>query len=115
MHLSLIADLVRRRVWLAGIGDGHRCRGRPGGGTRDRPRSPWSRPIFIIELPLTLVLAALANHNREAPAQTALGSAIGTTTAGPRRRAGPIAQPSGANRHRLQPKLADRADRHRLL
>jgi hypothetical protein len=93
MHLSLIADLVRRRVWLAGIGMVIVAAVAQAAALATGPIA-LVQPIFIIELPLTLVLAALANHNREALHKLPW-VAIGTTTAA----LGvglAIAQPSGA-------------------
>jgi hypothetical protein len=92
MHLSLIADLVRRRVWLAGIGMVIVAAVAQAAALATGPIA-LVQPIFIIELPLTLVLAALANHNREALGQLPW-IAIATTTAA--LGAGlAIAQPSG--------------------
>ena len=65
LHLSLIADLVRRRVWLAGIGMVIVAAVAQAAALATGPIA-LVQPIFIIELPLTLVLAALANHNRAA-------------------------------------------------
>src|SRR3984885_11000558 len=79
MHVSLIADLIKRRVWLAGIGMVIVAAVAQAAALATGPIA-LVQPIFIIELPVTLVLAALANHNR-----TALRSlpwlAIGSTTA----------------------------------
>lgn len=93
MHLSLLADLIRRRVWLAGIGMVIVAAVAQAAALATGPIA-LVQPIFIIELPVTLVLAALANHNREALRQLPW-IAIGTTTAA----LGvglAIAQPSGA-------------------
>jgi hypothetical protein len=93
LHLSLISDLVRRRVWLAGIGMVIVAAVAQAAALATGPIA-LVQPIFIIELPVTLVLAALVNHNREALHQLPW-VAIGTTTAA----LGvglAIAQPSGA-------------------
>src|SRR6202046_3658560 len=93
MHISLIADLVKRRVWLAGIGMVIVAAVAQAAALATGPIA-LVQPIFIIELPVTLVLAALANHNREALRRLPW-LAIGTTTAA----LGiglAIAQPSGA-------------------
>src|ERR1700761_4141301 len=63
MHLSLIADLIKRRVWLAGIGMVIVAAVAQAAALATGPIA-LVQPIFIIELPVTLVLAALANHNR---------------------------------------------------
>ena len=112
MHLSLIADLVRRRVWLAGIGMVIVAAVAQAAALATGPIA-LVQPIFIIELPVTLVLAALVNHNRDALRKLPW-LAIGTTTAA----LGvglAIAQPSGATATALGPELGDRADRHGLL
>ena len=93
MHVSLIADLVKRRVWLAGIGMVIVAAVAQAAALATGPIA-LVQPIFIIELPVTLVLAALANHNREALRRLPW-IAIGTTTAA----LGiglAVAQPSGA-------------------
>ena len=93
MHVSLIADLVRRRVWLAGIGMVIVAAVAQAAALATGPIA-LVQPIFIIELPVTLVLAALANHNRAALRQLPW-TAIAITTAA--LGAGlAIAQPSGA-------------------
>jgi hypothetical protein len=94
MHISLIADLVRRRVWLAGIGMVIVAAVAQAAALATGPIA-LVQPIFIIELPVTLVLAALANHNRAA-LRALPWAAIGTTTVA----LGvglAIAQPSGAS------------------
>src|ERR1700734_3633150 len=94
MRLSLIGDLVRRRVWLAGIGMVIVAAVAQAAALATGPIA-LVQPIFIIELPVTLVLAALANHNRDALRRLPW-IAIGTTTAA----LGiglAIAQPSGAS------------------
>ena len=93
MHISLIADLVRRRVWLAGIGMVVVAAVAQAAALATGPIA-LVQPIFIIELPVTLVLAALAYHNRAALKQLPW-AAIALTTAA--LGAGlAIAQPSGA-------------------
>jgi hypothetical protein len=93
LHLSLIADLVKRRVWVAGIGMVIVAAVAQAAALATGPIA-LVQPIFIIELPLTLVLAALANHNREALRRLPW-TAIATTTIA--LGAGlAVAQPSGA-------------------
>jgi hypothetical protein len=93
MHISLIADLMKRRVWLAGIGMVIVAAVAQAAALATGPIA-LVQPIFIIELPVTLVLAALANHNREALGRLPW-AAIATTTIA--LGAGlAIAQPSGA-------------------
>ncbi len=93
MHVSLLADLVRRRVWLAGIGMVIVAAVAQAAALATGPIA-LVQPIFIIELPVTLVLAALANHNRDSLGQLPW-AAIALTTAA--LGAGlAIAQPSGA-------------------
>src|SRR5579864_7402762 len=93
MHISLLADLIRRRVWLAGIGMVIVAAVAQAAALATGPIA-LVQPIFIIELPVTLVLAALANHNRAAlrdlpwTAITLTTAALGIGLA--------IAQPSGA-------------------
>jgi hypothetical protein len=93
MTVWLIADLVKRRVWLAGIGMVIVAAVAQAAALATGPIA-LVQPIFIIELPVTLVLAALANHNREAlrrlpwPAIATTTVALGAGLA--------IAQPSGA-------------------
>ncbi|HEY0786272.1 MAG TPA: DMT family transporter, partial [Acidobacteriaceae bacterium] len=79
MHFSLIADLVRRKVWLAGIGMVIVASVAQAAALATGPIA-LVQPIFIIELPVTLVLAALANHNRAALKRLPW-AAIGLTTA----------------------------------
>jgi hypothetical protein len=79
MHISLIADLIKRRVWLAGIGMVIVAAVAQAAALATGPIA-LVQPIFIIELPVTLVLAALANHNRDALRRLPW-LAIGTTTA----------------------------------
>jgi hypothetical protein len=93
LHVSLIGDLIKRRVWLAGIGMVIVAAVAQAAALATGPIA-LVQPIFIIELPVTLVLAALANHNREALAQlpwTAIVITTGALGAGLA-----FAQPSGA-------------------
>jgi hypothetical protein len=59
MHVSLLADLIRRRVWLFGIALFQATALATG-------PIALVQPIFIIELPVTLLLATLANHDFQA-------------------------------------------------
>ena len=93
MHVSLIADLIRRRVWLAGIGMVIVAAVAQAAALATGPIA-LVQPIFIIELPVTLVLAALANHNREALRELPWTAILVTTIALGAGLA--IAQPSGA-------------------
>jgi hypothetical protein len=93
MHVSLISDLMRRKVWLAGIGMVIVAAVAQAAALATGPIA-LVQPIFIIELPVTLVLAALANHNRTALARlpwAAIAITTGALGAGLA-----IAQPSGA-------------------
>jgi hypothetical protein len=93
LHFSLLADLVKRRVWLAGIGMVIVAAVAQAAALATGPIA-LVQPIFIIELPLTLVLAALAYHNRAALRRLPW-AAIALTTAA--LGAGlAIAQPTGA-------------------
>jgi hypothetical protein len=91
MHVSLIADLVRRRVWLAGIGMVVVAAVAQAAALATGPIA-LVQPI--IELPVTLVLAALANHNRAALKRLPWAAIITTTAALGAGLA--IAQPHGA-------------------
>ena len=93
MHVSLIADLIRRRVWLAGIGMVIVAAVAQAAALATGPIA-LVQPIFIIELPVTLVLAALANHNRAALQQLPWAAIALTTAALGGGLA--VAQPSGA-------------------
>jgi hypothetical protein len=93
MHVSLIADLMRRRVWLFGIGMVMVAAVAQAAALAFGPIA-LVQPIFIIELPVTLVLAALANHNRQALMSLPWSAIIVTTVALGAGLA--IAQPSGA-------------------
>jgi hypothetical protein len=93
MHVSLVADLMRRRVWLAGIGlviVAALCQ------AAALAFGPIAlvQPIFIIELPVTLVLATLIMRNRRAVHQLPWAAIITTTIALGAGLA--IAAPSGA-------------------
>ena len=62
MHVSLIGDLIRRRIWLAGISMVAAAALFQAAALATGPIS-LVQPIFIIELPLTLLLAVLASHD----------------------------------------------------
>jgi hypothetical protein len=80
LHFSLIADLARRKVWLAGIGMVVVAAVAQAAALATGPIA-LVQPIFIIELPVTLVLAALANHNRAALRRLPWSAIILTTAA----------------------------------
>jgi hypothetical protein len=80
MHVSLITDLMRRRVWLAGIGMVMVAAVAQAAALATGPIA-LVQPIFIIELPLTLVLATLANRNREALRQLPWRAIVTVTVA----------------------------------
>jgi hypothetical protein len=61
MHLSLVSDLLRRRIWLAGIGMVIIAALCQAAALATGPIA-LVQPIFIIELPVTLLLAALYNR-----------------------------------------------------
>ena len=93
MHVSLLKDLVHRKVWLAGIGMVIVAAVAQAAALATGPIA-LVQPIFIIELPVTLVLAAFANHNRAALRRlpwTAIVVTTGALGAGLA-----FAQPSGA-------------------
>jgi len=93
MHFSLLADLFRRKVWLAGIGMVIVAAVAQAAALATGPIA-LVQPIFIIELPVTLVLATLVARNRYALRRLPWAAII-ITTAG--LGAGlAIAQPSGA-------------------
>jgi hypothetical protein len=93
MHISLFKDLIKRRVWLAGIGMVIVAAVAQAAALATGPIA-LVQPIFIIELPVTLVLAALAYHNRAALRKLPW-AAIALTTAA--LGAGlAVAQPTGA-------------------
>jgi hypothetical protein len=93
MHVSLLADLVKRKVWLAGIGMVIVAAVAQAAALATGPIA-LVQPIFIIELPVTLVLAAIANHNRAALRQLPWTAIVVTTCALGAGLA--VAQPSGA-------------------
>ena len=66
LELSLIGDLIRRRVWLAGIGMVIVASLLQAGALATGPIA-LVQPIFIVELPLTLLLSSLVWHRRLAP------------------------------------------------
>ncbi len=93
MHLSLLADLIRRRVWLAGICMVIVAAIAQAAALATGPIA-LVQPIFIIELPVTLVLATVVSRNPEALRQLPWAAIITTTVA---LGAGlTFAQPSGA-------------------
>jgi hypothetical protein len=61
MHVSLIGDLLRRRVWLAGIGMVVIAAVCQAAALATGPIA-LVQPIFIIELPVTLLLSVLVNR-----------------------------------------------------
>jgi hypothetical protein len=64
MHVSLISDLIRRRIWLAGIGLVVAAALFQAAALATGPIA-LVQPIFIIELPVTLLLAVIANRDLE--------------------------------------------------
>jgi len=80
MHVSLITDLIRRRVWLAGIAMVGVAAVAQAAALATGPIA-LVQPIFIIELPVTLVLATLANRNREALRQLPWRAIVTVTVA----------------------------------
>jgi hypothetical protein len=80
MHVSLIADLIKRRVWLAGIAMVGVAAVAQAAALATGPIA-LVQPIFIIELPLTLVLATLTNRNREALRQLPWRAIVTVTVA----------------------------------
>ena len=93
MHISLIADLIKRKVWLAGIGLVIVAAVAQASALATGPIA-LVQPIFIIELPLTLVLATLASKNRAMLSQLPWAAIIVTTVGLGAGLA--FAQPSGA-------------------
>lgn len=93
MRLSLVADLIQRRVWLAGIGMVMVAAVAQAAALATGPIA-LVQPIFIIELPVTLMLAALASRHRVSLHQLPWAAIITTTVALGAGLA--IAQPSGA-------------------
>jgi hypothetical protein len=88
MHVSLMKDLIQRRVWLAGIGLVAVAAICQAAALATGPIA-LVQPIFIIELPLTLLLAMLANRHspRDLPwkaiALTTVGLGAGLAAAAP--------------------------------
>jgi hypothetical protein len=78
MHISLIADLMRRKVWLAGIGMVIVAAVAQAAALATGPIA-LVQPIFIIELPVTLVLATLTIRNKQALGQLPWRAIIITT------------------------------------
>ena len=93
MRFSLVADLIRRRVWLAGIGMVIVAAVAQAAALATGPIA-LVQPIFIIELPVTLVLATLASRHRASLRQLPWAAIVTTTVALGAGLA--IAQPSGA-------------------
>jgi hypothetical protein len=62
MHVSLIGDLMRRRVWLVGITMVIAAALFQAAALATGPIA-LVQPIFIIELPVTLLLAVIVNHD----------------------------------------------------
>lgn len=93
MHISLLADLIRRKVWLAGIGMVIVAAVAQAAALATGPIA-LVQPIFIIELPVTLVLATLVSQNRRMLSRLPWTAIIVTTVSLGAGLA--IAQPSGA-------------------
>ncbi len=93
MHFSLLADLMRRRVWLAGIGMVILAAVAQAAALATGPIA-LVQPIFIIELPVTLVLATIASQDRAMLRRLPWTAIITTTVALGAGLA--FAQPSGA-------------------
>jgi hypothetical protein len=93
MHFSLMADLLRRKVWLAGIAMVTVAAVAQAAALATGPIA-LVQPIFIIELPVTLVLATLVGHNRAMLHRLPWAAIITTTVALGAGLA--FAQPSGA-------------------
>jgi drug/metabolite transporter (DMT)-like permease len=66
LHLSLFAYLIRRKVWLAGIGMVILAAVCQATALATGPVA-LVQPIFIIELPFTLLVASRVNHRRLPP------------------------------------------------
>ncbi|MGO9782349.1 MAG: DMT family transporter [Streptosporangiaceae bacterium] len=94
LGLGLIADLLHRKVWLAGIGMVIVASLLQAGALATGPIA-LVQPIFIVELPLTLLLSSWVWHRRLAPrtwgAVALVTISLGTGLA--------AAQPSGGNDH----------------
>ena len=80
MHLSLLADLARRRVWLAGIAMVIVAAVAQAAALATGPIA-LVQPIFIIELPLALVLAALVSRQPDKLHELPWAAIIVTTVA----------------------------------
>jgi hypothetical protein len=80
MHISLISDLVRRRVWLAGITMVVAAALFQAAALGTGPIA-LVQPIFIIELPVTLLLAVVANHDLSKLRRLPWGAITMTTVA----------------------------------
>lgn len=93
MHISLLADLIRRKIWLAGIGMVIVAAVAQAAALATGPIA-LVQPIFIIELPVTLVLATLVSQNRRMLSRLPWTAIIVTTVSLGAGLA--IAQPSGA-------------------
>jgi hypothetical protein len=65
LHVSLIKDLLHRPIWLAGIGLVIAAALFQAAALATGPIA-LVQPIFIIELPVTLLLATLLNHDKAA-------------------------------------------------
>jgi drug/metabolite transporter (DMT)-like permease len=98
LGLSLIADLVRRRIWLAGIAMVVLASVLQAGALATGPIS-LVQPIFIVELPLALLLSSYVWHRRLAPrtwgAVALVTVSLGTGLA--------AAEPSGGTDHAATP------------
>jgi hypothetical protein len=79
MHFSLIADLMRRRVWLAGIGMVIVAAVAQAAALATGPIA-LVQPIFIIELPVTLLLATIVISQNHALIRQLPWTAIIVTT-----------------------------------
>ena len=94
LGLGLIGDLIHRRVWLAGIGMVIVAALLQAGALATGPIA-LVQPIFIVELPLTLLLSSWVWHRRLAPrtwgAVALVTVSLGTGLA--------AAQPSGGVDH----------------
>jgi hypothetical protein len=93
MHFSLLADLMQRKVWLAGIGMVIVAAVAQAAALATGPIA-LVQPIFIIELPVTLVLATLVGQNRSMLGRLPWKAIIVTTVGLGAGLA--IAEPSGA-------------------
>jgi drug/metabolite transporter (DMT)-like permease len=94
MHLSLIAELARRKVWLAGIGLVIVAALFQAGALATGPIA-LVQPIFIIELPLAILLGSFVMHRR-IPSRIWLAVAAVTVALGTGLAA---AQPGGGTDH----------------